>query len=170
MDAERMSERLAEGGRLLRAHLEAIDAEEAIWRPPGGGWTVLEIAGHLFDEEREDFRARLDLLLHRPGEPWPGIDPEKWVTERRYAERDLGATLEAFLEERRRSVDWLHSLRSPDWSRVHVRPNGTQLSAGDLLASWIAHDVLHLRQLVRRRFEYGQALASPYATEYAGKW
>jgi hypothetical protein len=44
------------------------------------------------------------------------------------------------------------------------------MSAGDLLASWVAHDVLHMRQLVELQRAYVVHLAEPYNTEYAGPW
>ena len=44
---------------------------------------------HLQDEEREDFREHLDLILHRQSEDWHMIDPQGWVVERKYNEQDF---------------------------------------------------------------------------------
>ena len=54
--------------------------------------------------------------------------------------------------------------------RTHTHPIFGGLSAGDLLASWVAHDFLHLRQLARLQFQYASLLAEPYSTRYAGEW
>lgn len=37
---------------------------------------------HLYHEEREDFRARLDLLLDDPEASWTPNDRQVWVVER----------------------------------------------------------------------------------------
>jgi hypothetical protein len=44
------------------------------------------------------------------------------------------------------------------------------ISAGDLAASWAAHDLLHIRQLVELRRARLLALTAPHRTEYAGDW
>jgi hypothetical protein len=124
---------------------------------------------HLLDEEREDFRVRLDYTLHRPGEPWPPIDPAGWVLAREYNQQDLGISLDAFLSEREASVAWLRKLHAPNWAVNYEAPWGP-ISAGDLLASWIGHDLLHMRQLVELHWAYAAAQLEPYSTRYAGEW
>ena len=62
-----------------------------------GKWSTLEVVCHLYDEEREDFRQRLDIILHRPEAKWPPIDPVGWVSARKYNERDLAQSLAEFL-------------------------------------------------------------------------
>ncbi|HVQ36619.1 MAG TPA: DinB family protein, partial [Pyrinomonadaceae bacterium] len=131
--------------------------------------SILEVINHLYDEEREDFRHRLDLILTNPETPWPRIDPQTWVIERSYNERDIGASLESFLAEREKSLLWLRQLPTPNWHNRHEHPNGV-ISAGDLLASWLAHDYLHVKQLTRLHWQYVNAIAEPFQTTYAGPW
>jgi hypothetical protein len=45
-----------------------------------------------------------------------------------------------------------------------------RLSAGDMLMSWVAHDLLHLRQLVELHYAYHKQQAQPYDIGYAGDW
>ena len=162
--------RLAASAEVLRALVDPVDAEQARWKPAPDAWSILEVVNHLADEEAEDFRARLDLLLHHPGQPWPPIDPEGWVTARDYAGRGLAASLDRFLAERRRSLDWLAGLDAPDWERAYPHPRAGPLSAGSLLASWVAHDLLHVRQLARLHHQYTAARAHPHPVAYAGRW
>src|SRR5215212_1808204 len=103
----------------MRANTAAIAAlardvsdEQARWKPAADAWSLLEVVNHLYDEEREDFRTRLDYVLHRPGEPAPPIDPEGWVTARAYNQRDPRASLDAFLSEREASLEWLRGLQN----------------------------------------------------------
>ena len=170
MDVESCALRLEAGAASIAALVRGAEQAQARWKPSPEKWSILEVVNHLYDEEREDFRQRIDFTLHRPGAPWPPIDPEGWVASRRYAERELGPSLEAFLDERRGSVEWLRGLRSPDWSLACDHPRGFRLSAGDLLASWVAHDLLHVRQLARLHYQYVEAVSRPYSVEYAGGW
>jgi len=130
---------------------------------------ILEVIGHLYDEERLDFRVRLDFMLHRPGEPWPAINPQGWVQEHRYNEEELQELLGGFLAAREDSVRWLRGLLSPNWEAVYEAPFG-QIRAGDLLAAWVAHDLLHMRQLVELHWGYLVKEVEPYQVVYAGEW
>ncbi len=155
--------------RRVAAAVKGLPLETARWKPDAENWSILEVMGHLYDEEREDFRVRLDIILHRPGQPWPPIDPTGWVIERRYNERDLEATLQGFLDERQTSLRWLHSLKAPNWEAAEQAPWGT-VKAGDMLAAWAAHDLLHLRQLNELHRAWLLTRVIPYRTQYAGDW
>lgn len=154
----------------ILALAEGLGAEDLRWRPAPGQWSMLEVLCHLLDEEREDFRQRLDLALHQPGAPWPPIDPQGWVLARAYQERDPAATMAGWRTERQRSLAWLRSLGAPDLGAVARHPGGFELRAGDLLAAWVAHDLLHLRQLVELRYGLAQQHAAAFSVEYAGDW
>ncbi len=65
-----------------------IPMEQARWKPDGDTWSILEVVNHLYDEEREDFRVRLEIILTAAEKPWPEIDPQGWVRLRAYQNRD----------------------------------------------------------------------------------
>lgn len=161
---------LASSAAVIDALVRGVSEEQAKWRPNPAAWSMLEVVNHLHDEEREDFRQRLRLTLESPDQEWPPIDPAGWVFARSYQERELGASLLAFLEERRASVEWLAGLRHPDWESTHRHPVFGEMKAGDLMASWIAHDSLHIRQMTRLHFLYRARECAPYLTRYAGDW
>ena len=169
MNLKHCIDRLTANAEAFAALAHDVSAEQARWRPAPDKWSILEVVNHLYDEECEDFRARLDLLLHHPEQNWPSIAPQQWASERRYNERALDESLARFLAERRKSVAWLAGLVEPNWAARYERPQGS-LSAGDLLASWVAHDFLHIRQLARLHWQYVGALALPHKTAYAGEW
>jgi hypothetical protein len=74
-----------------------------------------------------------------------------------------------FLAERHKSLAWLKMLEAPDWGTAHEAPSG-QIKAGDVLAAWVAHDLLHLRQLIELRYQLMHRQAQPYGLRYAGSW
>jgi hypothetical protein len=169
MQLEYFIDRLGKNCGVFEGLVRGITAEQARWRPAPDKWSMLEVINHLYDEEREDFRQRLELTLADPAQPWPPIDPRNWVTERAYNERELNASLDNFFAERKKSIAWLSQLSSPQWENLNEGPNG-RLSAGDLMASWMAHDFLHIRQLTRLHWQYVGAIADPFKTAYAGPW
>lgn len=170
MEPEPLIARLAAGREILNALVAGLTPEQTRWRPAADKWSILEVICHLADEEREDFRARLDLSLHKPGASWPGIDPEAWIKGRNYQEREFEAALEDLMREREKSLVWLRSLDEPRWQNSYEHPALGTLHAGDILASWVAHDLLHVRQITGLQFEYIRARAEPYTPDYAGPW
>jgi hypothetical protein len=170
VNAARLLARLDADRELIRGVTAGVDPEQAVWRPAPGNWSILEVVNHLYDEERDDFRRRLDLTLHHPGTEWPPIDPEGWCAERRYNERDLGESLNRWLEERNASLQWLGAIVDPDWSKVYRHPRIGDLRAGDLLLSWVTHDLLHARQLIKIHHAWITSGGEPYSGAYAGRW
>ena len=154
----------------IAALARGVADAQARWKPAPDEWSLLEVICHLYDEEREDFRQRVDFTLHRPGEAWPPIDPSGWVTARGYNQRELPAMLDSFLRERRESLQWLKSLANPDWQMSRAHPVVGKMTAGDVLAAWTAHDHLHLRQLNQLHWQYLSTLVEPLSLEYAGGW
>lgn len=169
MKFETLYQELELSTEMIRALVTGISQDEAQVRPDENSWSILEVICHLYDEEREDFREHLDSVLHRTNEAWAPYDPQGWVTERNYNEQDFHTMQENFFAERARSLEWLRELSDADWDTTHVSSFGS-ISAADMFASWVAHDNLHIRQLVELRRSRIEAICHPYEIEYAGKW
>ena len=170
MDPSWFIERLDAFGSVPKLLLGGLDAESALWRPSEEDWSIVEIVSHLVDEEIEDFRMRLRLTLEDPIADWPPIDPVRVARERNYRNRTLNDMLAQFQSVRMESVAWLRSLPRIDVDVAHKDPRFESMSAGDLLASWCAHDALHLRQLARRLHGLSEHRAHPHHIGYAGEW
>ncbi len=54
----------------------------------------------------------------------------------------------------------------PGWDNSYRHPRMT-LRAGDLLASWAAHDAMHLRQMTNNHLRYLGRADAAYSTRYA---
>ncbi len=170
MNADRLIHSLERFKTTLPVLVDGISDDDARWKPPSGNWSILEIVCHLADEEREEFRTRIELTLQDPQQPWPPIDPEQAAVDRNYNESNLREAVRQFVSERRRSIEFLRSLKDADWSKVHVHPKFGPIQAGEVMAAWAAHDHLHVRQIAKRMFEMNQRDAAPYGTRYAGSW
>lgn len=160
---------LEENQHVFAALLNGIHQDEYNFRPAPGKWNILEIVCHLHDEEREDFRARVKLVLEDPTVPFPKIDPQAWVSERKYSEQYYITAMQNFLAERKASIEWLRSLEAPKWENAYQHPKVGPVRAQFLLCNWLAHDYLHLRQLNANRYQYLLQTAGE-KLDYAGDW
>jgi hypothetical protein len=167
MDLQFYAKQLEHQATLIATLVQDSTAEQARWKPTPEQWSILEVVCHLVDEEREDFRFRLSQLIANPAAVLPPIDPPGWVTARSYNQRELPAMLTEFLAERRRSVDWLRQVDVTNWEQLAIHAPWP-IRIGDLLVSWAAHDLLHLRQLIELRWHYAALQAQPFSLEYAG--
>ena len=154
---------------IIRALIANVSQEDAQVKPAPEAWSMLEVICHLHDEEREDFREHLDFILHRQNEAWHNIDPQNWVASRKYNEQDFIEMQVKFFEERRKSMDWLIDQSDADWNTTYTSEYGS-VPAGEMFAAWVAHDNLHIRQLVELKRVQIERITQPYAIGYAGDW
>ncbi len=169
MDLDHFITQMADNAQRIRSLVEGVSEQQVRWKPDPASWSILEVINHLLDEEKQDFRVLLELALFRPDDPRPRIEPEKWVIERAYNDQDPAESLQGFLAARTESLNWLRSLSSPHWEATYKASFG-QITAGDIFASWVAHDLLHLRQLVELHWAYTTLQLAPHRVGYAGSW
>ncbi len=173
MDSQRLLARLDGFRNTLAQLVLSVHPDDARWKPTDADWSILEIVRHLADEEVEDFRTRVRMTLEQPTAAWPPIDPVAAAIERKYNDGRLQNAVAQFCIEREKSLLWLRPnleriTRQAD--QVHQHPQLGDLRLGDLFASWVAHDQLHLRQIARRLHQLTERDAAPFTTGYAGDW
>ena len=169
MEFRMLYQELTNSTEMIRALLLDISQEQAQIKPSTESWSILEVVCHLYDEEREDFREHLDFILHRQNEEWHQIDPQRWVGERKYNERDFAEMQEKLFAERQQSLEWLAEMSNSDWDTTYTSQYGS-MSAGEMFGAWVAHDNLHIRQLVELRRSHIEQITKPYPIDYAGDW
>jgi hypothetical protein len=154
---------------VFHALLKDIDKNMYLWKQAPDKWCLLEIICHLYDEEREDFRARVKHSLETPDLDMPSIDPQGWVISRNYIGQDYNNKLQQFVKERDESINWLHSLPEPNWESAYSHPKFGKMTAKMFLSNWLAHDYLHIRQITKLKFDYLKYLSGE-DLGYAGNW
>lgn len=169
MEYQTLYQELTNSTEMILALLKGISQEESMIKPTPEAWSILEVICHLYDEEREDFRARLKSILTTPDNAFATIDPQRWVTDRKYSEQNFEQKQAAFFAEREKSLQWLKNLANADWGITHTDEYGS-ITAGEMFSNWVAHDNLHIRQLVELRRAYIERITQPYDIQYAGEW
>jgi uncharacterized damage-inducible protein DinB len=163
IDLPEIIRKLASQGEAISALTQTFSDEQTTFKPGPETWALKDVMEHLYNEERGDFIKHLKGMF---GEPPP---PRGHV-----AVESARQGLEAFLAERQASLKWLAALQAPDWetkTELRFGPNETlTLSAGDMLVSWVEHDILHLRQIVELLHACNVQQSAPYSVMYAGGW
>ena len=162
-------EQLSQNKVLFHNILKDCDEKMFLWKQSPEKWCLLEIVCHLYDEERDDFRFRTQWVLEKPNETPPPFDPINWVTEHRYIEQDYAEILDKFMDERQHSIDWLKTLENPKWDNAYEHTKMGTITAEYFFNNWLAHDYLHLRQILKLKFDY---LKQRFGgnLNYAGAW
>ena len=115
-----------------------------------GTWSPFDVVGHLIHGERTDWLPRARIILaygeSRPFEPF-----DRFAQERESRGRTLDDLLDEFAFLRAESLD---ALRDLDLDHTHFGRRGTHpelgaVTLGQLLATWVAHDLGHLAQIAR---------------------
>lgn len=140
-----------------------------LWKQSSEKWCLLEILCHLYDEEREDFKFRTKWVLERPNEIPPPFNPIDWVTERNYIGQNYNEMLDKLLKERDESINWLKSLGDVSWNNSFEHPKLGTMTAKYFLNNWLSHDYLHIRQIIKLKFNFFSAHVGS-DLNYAGTW
>jgi uncharacterized damage-inducible protein DinB len=126
-------------------------------------WSPFDIVGHLIHGERTDWIPRLELLLAH-GESRPFTPFDRFAQFQDSRGKSLPELLDIFAGLRQENIVWLESLhlQPADFARRGRHPELGSVNLGQLLATWVAHDLNHLGQIAR-------VMARQY-TEAVGPW
>jgi hypothetical protein len=128
-----------------------------------GTWSPYDVVGHLIHGERTDWVPRVEhILRHGDGVPFPPFDREAMFAASKGL--SLAQLLETFATLRAGSLARLTALNltPEDLSRRGLHPQLGVVTMGQHLATWVAHDLSHVSQIVR-------VMAKQY-TEAVGPW
>ena len=148
---------------VLRAWLEGLPDPWTMATEGPETWSPFDIVGHLIHGERTDWMERVELLLAH-GESRPFTPFDRFAQFEASRGKSLHQLLDTFAELRAANLARLQSLHlSPeDFSRRGRHPELGAVNLGQLLATWVAHDLNHLGQIAR-------VMGRQY-TEAVGPW
>lgn len=135
---------------VLRALLEDVPEPWIRATEGPGTWSPYDVVGHLIHGERTDWVPRVEhILRHGDGAPFPPFDREAMFEASRG--RSLAELLDTFRDERSAGLERLQSLglTEEDLERRGRHPEFGVVTLGQHLATWVAHDLSHIGQIVR---------------------
>jgi hypothetical protein len=130
--------------------LEALAAsctiESATWRPGAGGWSFVEVAGHLADAELLA-AVRLRRVITQDQPNFYAYQQERWAQRLHYQYRELARVVARFVLLRGENADLLKELTREDWRRKGRHDQDGVLSLRQLIEGYISHTAKHLQQM-----------------------
>ncbi len=133
----------------------------------GESWSPYDIVGHLIHGEKTDWIPRMGNILNGGTEPFEPFD--------RFAQRNdskgksLSELLVEFKLRRKTNVEILRSagISAAMLKKTGIHPAFGRVTLEQLLATWVAHDLNHIGQIVRVMAHQYRAEVGPWK-EYLG--
>lgn len=136
---------------ILRAFLNDVDdARARTLRDGEGGWSILEIVGHMADYE-QIFMERARLLLETEAPTFTAYDHEERVESEGYNNRKLEEALSLYEQHRQAFISLLEGQPTDSWQRSGTHPETGATTLLDLAINTGLHDVNHIEQVVKAK-------------------
>jgi len=148
---------------VLRSMLDGLPSEWISMNEGETTWSPYDVVGHLIHGERTDWIPRARIILQegesRAFEPFDRF--AQFDENQGKSPEELLRTFEVL---RRENIDALRSmsLRPEDLSRKGKHPELGQVTLGELLATWVAHDQDHLVQIARTMAKQYREAVGPW--------
>jgi hypothetical protein len=126
-------------------------------------WSPYDIVGHLIPGEETDWIPRAKIILEH-GESKPFEPFDRFAMFEKFKGASLEKLLERFAQRRRQSLEALQQINlTPDKLALRgTHPELGVVTMKQLLATWVVHDLGHIRQIAR-------VMAKQYS-EVVGPW
>jgi hypothetical protein len=136
--------------RVVRALLEGLPDKWTRSNEGGESWSPFDVVGHLIHGEKTDWIPRAKRILER-GESEPFEPFDRFAQFELSKGKELGELLDEFESRRADNLRTLRELRlgAGDLERRGLHPDLGPVTLGQLLATWVAHDLSHVRQIAR---------------------
>jgi len=121
-------------------------------------WSPYDVIGHLIHGERTDWIPRARHILAGETRPFEPFDRTAQFRESRG--KTLRELLATFADLRRKNVSALEKLNlsDEDLNRRGLHPELGDVTLGQLIATWVVHDLDHIAQITRTMAKvYGEA-------------
>ncbi len=115
-----------------------------------GSWSPFDVLGHLIHGEHADWIPRARCILdHGESVPFHPFDREAQFRESKG--KTPHELLDAFAAARTESLSALRAMQltDADLDRTGTHPAFGRVTLGQLLATWVTHDLDHIAQIAR---------------------
>ena len=126
-------------------------------------WSCYDVVGHLIHGELTDWIPRIQIILEH-GANRAFVPFDRFAQFQNDQTRPIGELLDRFKSLRRQNLKQLTELHltPQDFDRKGTHPELGSVTLGELISSWVVHDLTHLNQIHR-------VMAKQYS-EAVGPW
>jgi uncharacterized damage-inducible protein DinB len=160
---EEATEVLSRTPSVLRALLENLP--DIFLRSNEGPdtWSPYDVVGHLIHAEKTNWIPRASGIV-KQGEHYNFEPFNRTAMFEENKGKPITLLLEEFATARRESLDTLHSFYlTPDMlEKTGIHPDFGSVRLRELLATWVAHDLSHVGQIVRTMAKQYEAEVGPW--------
>lgn len=159
---EQATEILRRTPAALNALLRDLPDEWVIANEGPESWSPFDIVGHLIHGEEADWIPRARLILEH-GESRPFEPFDRFAMFEKSRGKSLGDLLDRFERLRAESLKELGGMNlTPEaLARRGAHPELGEVTLGQLLSTWVVHDLGHVGQVVRvMAKQYGEAVGA----------
>lgn len=113
-------------------------------------WSPYDVVGHLIHGEETDWIPRINIILeHGAAKPFTPFD--RFAFFQKSKGKTLHQLLEAFETLRKKNLRELESLalKPHRFELEGTHPEFGTVTLGQLIATWVVHDLSHIQQVVR---------------------
>ena len=145
----RATEILSQTPTTLQSMLGGLSDE---WTASSGdqdNWQAFDVVGHLIHGEETDWIPRVEIILAQ-AENRTFVPFDRWAQFERSKGKTLDQLLEIFKELRAENLEKLAALNLTE-AHLDLRamhPELGEVTLRELLASWVVHDLNHIKQIV----------------------
>jgi len=147
----------------LTAMLGGLSGEWAAGTGNEEDWGPFDVVGHLIFGEETDWIPRARNILDH-GDSKPFVPFDRFAQFEKFKGRSMDELLAMFEEARRANVQTLRAMQlTPEQLELRgMHPELGRVTLGQLLATWVVHDLNHIGQVA-------EGMAKPYEAA-VGPW
>ena len=139
----------------LQALLKGVPRALALWRPAPGKWSILEIACHLRDMEKDAYQARYRRILAEDNPTLPDVDGDRIALERDYRSQKLADVMRDWKRLRKENLALLRKVKGAAWQRPGVHETAGPLTMEVLLRRHaVGNDEAHASQIEAIKYRH----------------
>ena len=140
---------LSKTPQVVSSVLRGLPEEWLTCREDEDSWNSLEIVAHLIHGENEDWVVRAKIIL---GDGSKEFEPfEREAGFEGLTPSDLAGMLDRFASLRSSNIQAIRdmNLNEGDYAKTGIHPEFGGVNLRQLLATWVVHDLGHIRQINR---------------------
>ncbi len=149
---------------VLEVMLHNISIDWTSRNEGGETWSVYDIIGHLIHGERTNWIPRAKIILSRDANRT--FEPFDRVAQFKESDgKSLAQLLEKFKAVRQENIEYLRSITFThnELEKKGIHPALGEVTLGQLLSTWVVHDLDHISQISRVMAKQYKTAVGPWA-------